>query len=75
MKGIYIVVNDQVVNNIIVLLKSICLYDFDILIMMIFFDENYQQVVEIIINKYGVEIYLDLEFVDNFCYKLYNIFG
>ena len=75
MKGIYIVANDQVVNNTIALLKSIRLYDPDTPIMMIPFDENSQQVAEIITNKYGVEIYPDLEFVDNLCHKLYNIFG
>ena len=46
MKGIYIVANDQVVNNTIALLKSIRLYDPDTPIMMIPFDENSQQVAE-----------------------------
>ena len=75
MKGIYIVANDKVLDNTIALLKSIRLYDSDTPIMMIPFDENYQQVAEIVTSKYGVEIYPDLEFVDNLCNKLYNIFG
>ena len=40
---------------------------------MIPFDENYQQVAEIVSSNYGVEIYPDLEFVDNLCHRLYNI--
>ena len=75
MKGIYIVANDKVIDNTIALLKSIRLYDSETPVIMIPFDENYQQVAEIVSSNYGVEIYPDLDFVDNLCHRLYNIFG
>ena len=73
MKGIYIVANDKVIDNTITLLRSIRLYDSDTPIIMIPFDENYQQVAEIISSNYGVEIYPDLDFKDSF-YLVYNDF-
>ena len=74
-RGIYIVANDRVKEQAIALLNSIRFYDADTPIMMIPFDENYQEVAEILTGKYGVEIYPDLEFVNNLCQELHNTFG
>ncbi|MGB8688679.1 MAG: hypothetical protein WCD53_15280, partial [Microcoleus sp.] len=43
-RGIYIVANDQVMESAIALLNSIRLYNCQVPIFLIPFDENYQQV-------------------------------
>lgn len=74
-RGIYIVANDRVKEQTIALLNSIRLYDPETAIVMIPFDENYHEIAEIVTRKYGVQIYENLEFADQLCQKLYQIFG
>lgn len=74
-RGIYIVANDKVKEQTIALLNSIRLYDPDTPIVMIPFDDNYQSIAEIVTAKHGVQIYENLEFVENLCDRLYEIFG
>ena len=74
MQGIYIVANDKVIENAIALLNSIRLYDSDISIILIPFDDNYQKVFQIIEQKHNVQLFPDLEFLDKFTQNIGNIF-
>jgi hypothetical protein len=74
MQGIYIVANDKVTENAIALLNSIRCYDQEVLIYLIPFNENYQQVFNIIKEKHQVKLFPDLEFVDKFTEKIATIF-
>jgi len=71
-KGIYIVANDEVIDNTIALLNSIRSYDKEVSIMMIPYDENYQRVYKVA-KQYGVELY-PYSSVKRFLNDLENIF-
>ncbi|NEQ18501.1 MAG: methionine synthase, partial [Moorea sp. SIO3E2] len=74
-RGIYITANDRVIEQSIALLNSIRCYDSDTPIVLIPYDDNYQNVVQILQESYGVEIYPDLEFIERLSTKLHEIFG
>lgn len=74
-RGIYIVANDRVIDQSIALLNSIRLYDPDIPIVMIPYDDRYHAIAEILNKSYGVQIYEDLEFIERLSNKLHAIFG
>ncbi|MBE9221225.1 methionine synthase [Cyanobacterium stanieri LEGE 03274] len=75
MKGIYIIANDKVLDNCITLLNSIRLYDKDVPITLIPYDDNYHQVFNILSKKYKVTLYPDLDFIDKLSNNLHSIFG
>jgi len=74
-KGIYITANDKVMDYAIACLNSIRLYDPEIPIVLIPYDENYQLIAQKLQTDYGVEIYPDLEFIDRLSKRLQEIFG
>ncbi|NJL01593.1 MAG: methionine synthase [Spirulinaceae cyanobacterium RM2_2_10] len=74
MRGIYIVANDKVKDNAIALLNSIRLYDPDVPVVMIPFNEQYQEVASILSEKHQVQLFPDLEFVEQFTQQIGEIF-
>ena len=74
-KGVYIVANDKVIEQAIALLNSVRFYDPDIPVVMIPFDENYQQTAQILKDKHGVTLYQDLDFIKQLSQQLFDIFG
>lgn len=74
-RGIYITANDRVIDQTIALLNSIRLYDKDTPIVLIPYDDNYQEIAKILKDSYGVQVYEDLEFIDRLSKQLYQIFG
>lgn len=72
--GIYIVANDTVIEQTIAFLKSLRYHDQDTPIILIPFDANYERVLEVA-QPFGVERFEDLQFVDELCLKLHDIFG
>ncbi|MGB7440332.1 MAG: Npun_R2821/Npun_R2822 family protein [Coleofasciculaceae cyanobacterium] len=74
-RGIYITANDRVLNHAIALLKSIRLSDPDTPVILIPYDDNYQEIAQILGDSYGVKVYQDLDFIDRLSQKLYQIFG
>ncbi|AKG21022.1 Npun_R2821/Npun_R2822 family protein [Calothrix sp. 336/3] len=73
-RGIYIVANDRVLENAVALLNSIRLYDPEVLIYMIPFNEEYQQLADIICNVHNVKIFPDLNLLNQFTQKIAEIF-
>ncbi|HEY9853714.1 MAG TPA: Npun_R2821/Npun_R2822 family protein [Leptolyngbyaceae cyanobacterium] len=74
-RGIYITANDKVIEQAIALLNSIRYYDRDTPIVLIPYDDNYQQIAALLSEKYNVKIYEDLEFIERLSKKLQQIFG
>lgn len=74
-RGIYITGNDRVIEQAIAFLNSIRLYDQETPITLIPYDNNYQQIAQILKDKYEVNLYQDLEFIERLSQKLYDIFG
>lgn len=64
-RGIYILANDRVIDNAIALLNSIRVYDADSPIVMIPYNNQYQAIADIITKSYGVQIYEDLQLLEN----------
>lgn len=75
MKGIYITANDKVIDNTIALLKSIRIYDQQTPVMLIPYDDNYQNIAQLLAEQYQVKVYPDLDFIERLSQKLYSIFG
>ncbi|MCL1472593.1 Npun_R2821/Npun_R2822 family protein [Argonema antarcticum] len=74
-RGIYIIANDKVSEQAIALLNSIRVYDTSTPVIMIPYDDNYQEVAKILANSYGVQLYEDLEFIERLSNRLQQIFG
>lgn len=74
-KGIYITANDKVIEQAIALLNSIRYYDQETPIMLIPYDDNYQEIGELLNTKYNVKIYPDLDFIKRISQTLYDLFG
>jgi hypothetical protein len=74
-RGIYIIANDQVTQQAIALLNSIRFYDPDVPVMMIPYDETYHKVAQILGDKFGVQVYGDLDFIRRLSQKLQEVFG
>jgi lipopolysaccharide biosynthesis glycosyltransferase len=74
-RGIYITANNKVTDQAIALLNSIRLRDRDIPIILIPYDDNYQDIASLLEQEYNVKIYPDLEFITRLSQKLYDIFG
>jgi Mannosyltransferase putative len=74
-RGYYITANDKVIDQAIALLNSIRASDTHTPIVLIPYDDNYHEVLRILGDKYGVQVYEDLEFIDRLSKKLHQIFG
>jgi hypothetical protein len=73
-RGIYIVANDQVADQAIALLSSLRSYDNEIPIVLIPFNADFEQVFHILSHEFGVELFPDLSFVDEFTQVIADIF-
>jgi hypothetical protein len=74
MRGIYIVGNDKVTENAIALLNSIRLHDPDTPIFLVPFDDNYQTIASVLQQKHHVQLFPDLELVNQFTCQIGKIF-
>ncbi|HEY9640608.1 MAG TPA: hypothetical protein V6C57_08990, partial [Coleofasciculaceae cyanobacterium] len=74
-RGIYITANDRVVDHAIALLNSIRQYDPETPVVLIPYDENYQTVAQTLAEKFGVQVYEDLEFINRLSRQLHEVFG
>lgn len=74
-QGIYIIANDRVIENAIALLNSIRYHNKEIPVYLIPFNQEYQQVAETLQKLHNVQIFPELEFLDEFTQKISNIFG
>lgn len=74
-RGIYITANDKFREQAIALLNSIRYYDQQTPITLIPYDDNYQEIAQLLTTKYNVKIYADLEFIKRLSQQLYDIFG
>lgn len=74
-RGIYIIANDKVTDHAIALLNSIRTYDADTPVIMIPYDENYSAIAQVLGERFGVEVYDDLEFIQRLSQRLQQTFG
>ncbi len=74
-RGIYITANDKFTEQAIALLNSIRCYDKDTPVVLIPYDDNYQNIAQRLKTDYGVSLYGDLDFIERLSQKLYDIFG
>ncbi|NWF60274.1 MAG: methionine synthase [Fischerella sp.] len=73
-RGIYIVANDRVLDNAIALLNSIRLYDQQVTVVLIPFNDDYHKVADILGDLHNVQIFPDLDFVNSFTKRIGEIF-
>ncbi len=73
-QGIYIVANDKVIDNAIALLNSIRIYDPEIPIYLIPYNEKYQEALSILQEKHQVQIFPNLNLVEEFTNQVGKIF-
>ncbi|NJO41463.1 MAG: methionine synthase [Cyanobacteria bacterium CRU_2_1] len=74
-RGIYITANDRATEQAIALLNSIRVRDSETPVVLIPYDDNYQEVAEILFQKFGVSVYQDLPFIYRLSHRLHEIFG
>ncbi|OUC13046.1 MAG: methionine synthase [Alkalinema sp. CACIAM 70d] len=74
-RGIYITANDKVTDHAIALLNSIRLYDTETPIVLIPYDDNYQNIAALLNQRFGVTVYEDLELIDRLSRRLHETFG
>ncbi|MGB5974249.1 MAG: Npun_R2821/Npun_R2822 family protein [Nodosilinea sp.] len=74
-RGLYITANDKVLDHAIACLNSIRAYDSSIPVVLIPYDDDDQQVAEVLGRDYGVEVYPDMEFIQRLSENLHAIFG
>ncbi|CEJ43619.1 Npun_R2821/Npun_R2822 family protein [Umezakia ovalisporum] len=73
-RGIYIVANDRVIDNAIALLNSIRLYDKEVEVYLIPFNDHYHQVAEQLVRLHNVKIFPHLELIEKFTQRIGEIF-
>ena len=73
-RGIYIVANDKVIESAIALIASIRLYNCQVPVFLIPFDDNYQQVAAVLSSLYGVQLFPNLGFVEQFTREIGQTF-
>lgn len=73
-RGIYIVANDRVLDNAIALLNSIRLYDSEVPVFLIPFNEDYQNTLNTLQKLHNVQLFPNLEFLEQFTQKIGTIF-
>jgi hypothetical protein len=74
-RGIYILGNDQVMDDAIALLNSIRVYDSETPIALIPYDEKYLNLASLLEEKFNVKLYPDLDLVGRISHRLHDIFG
>lgn len=73
-RGIYIVANDRAMENAIALLNSIRLYNSEVPIFLIPFNQNYEKVAAVLSSLHGVKLFPNLEWLEQFTRQVANIF-
>jgi hypothetical protein len=73
-RGIYIVGNDRVIDNAIALLNSIRRYDQEVPVYLIPFNDDYQQIAEILTTVHNVQIFPDLQLLTQFTQHIGEVF-
>ena len=73
-RGIYIVANNRVAEQAIALVNSIRLYDSEVPIFLIPFNEDYREIAEVLASKHAVQLFPDLELIENFTQKIAQTF-
>jgi hypothetical protein len=73
-RGIYIVANNRVMENAIALLNSIRCYNQEVPIFLIPFNNDYQQIAATLSNLHGVQLFPNLEFMQQFTRQVADIF-
>ncbi len=74
-RGIYILANDEVLDNAIALLNSIRVYDSETPVIMIPYDSYYKTAAGVLAKSFGVQIYEDLKFLECLSKKVRKIFS
>ncbi len=74
-RGFYITANDKFTDYSIALLESIRATDPDTPVILIPYDDNYQQVAQVLGERFGVTVYDDLEFIQRLSERLQSTFG
>lgn len=74
-RGIYITANDKATEQAIALLNSIRFYDPETPVILIPYDDNYQNVAKILAEQYNVQVYPDLKRVETLAQTIFDIFG
>ena len=73
-RGIYIVGNDRVVENAIALCNSVRLYDPEVPIVLVPFNEDCETIAAELQRRHDVQLFPDLDFVRDFTQKISEIF-
>jgi len=73
-RGIYIVANNKVIENAIALLNSIRCYNQEVPIFLIPFNDDYDQILEILNKLHGVKLFPEMKFIHQFTEKIADIF-
>ena len=73
-RGVYIVANDRVYDQAIGLLSSLRLHDPEIPVVMIPFNDEYQNLWEVLKSNFNVQLFPDLEFVEQMTQDIADIF-
>lgn len=74
MRGVYIVANDKVGENAIALMSSLRLYDPDLPVFLIPFNDDYHAVAHRLAELYQVKLFPDLDFLESLTEKIGEIF-
>ena len=72
--GVYIVANDRVFDQAIALLSSLRARDPDIPVFMIPFDDNHEKILSVCREKFDVQQYPDLSFLEKLTQDIADIF-
>lgn len=73
-RGIYIVANDAVIDSAIALLSSLRFYDPQLPVVLIPFDQHYHQVWQLLSEHYQVQLFPDLQFLEDLTETIARIF-
>jgi hypothetical protein len=73
-RGVYVVANDRVFDQAIALLSSLRLQDPDIPVVLIPFNQDYQQVWRVLQQNFNVQLFPDLEFLEQLTQDIAGIF-
>ena len=74
-RGIYITANNKVTEQTIALINSIRLYDSDTPITLIPYDEEYEEIAQLLSEHYSVKLYSDLQIIERISQQIVSIFG
>jgi hypothetical protein len=73
--GIYIVANDRVTEQAIALINSIRIHDPEVPIVLIPFNEDYQEVLSALQSRHTISLFPDLDFLHQLTQDIGNIFS